>query len=204
MKVNLVVIDDDPRFRDEPFFVDVKEVFPNFDIKFFENSEKVISYIAEKISATEKIIVLLDLGFPRNSKQGTEILKKIREESYLIPVIILTAADENLNVSEELINYKATAFLRKDLQTLKKIDILKRVVDYFNLDIPSAIDDWIESNPEKRRNLPFISTSDGKTYTLNEILNEIRRETIVGREFSNNLLKLTVDLVSRNKEKLHG
>jgi hypothetical protein len=69
--------------------------------------------------------------------------------------------------------------------------------------LPIAIDEWVESNPDERRNIPYIATSDGKSYTLNEILDEIRHETTVGKEFTNNLLKLTVDLVSRNKEKLH-
>jgi CheY-like chemotaxis protein len=203
MKINLIVIDDDKEFQNEPFFIDVRENFPDMDIYFFENSETAIPFINEKINSTEKIIILLDLMFPESSQQGTDILKIIREKSFLIPVMVLTAADDDLKVTEDLINYKTTAFVRKTLSISERIDILKSIVEFLNSDIPSAIDEWIGSNPEERRNMPYIATSDGKSYTLNEILKEIRQETIIGKEFTNNLLKLTVDLVSRNKEKLH-
>jgi len=197
------VIDDVELSRD-PFFMEVAEVFPDMNIIFFQSSKEAIPSIISKLEAAEKVIVLLDLGFPNDTLQGTEILRIIREKSYLIPVIIFTAADDELKAAEDLINYKATAFIRKTLSYSERIDILKSIVDYLNLDLPSAIDEWIASNPNERRNIPFIVTSDGKSYTLNEILNEVRRETNAGKEFTNNLLKLTVDLVSRNKENLHG
>lgn len=203
MKINLIVIDDVELSRD-PFFMEVAEVFPDMNIIFFQSSKEAIPSIISKLEAAEKVIVLLDLGFPNDTLQGTEILRIIREKSYLIPVIIFTAADDELKAAEDLINYKATAFIRKTLSYSERIDILKSIVDYLNLDLPSAIDEWIASNPNERRNIPFIVTSDGKSYTLNEILNEVRRETNAGKEFTNNLLKLTVDLVSRNKENLHG
>jgi len=204
MKINLIVIDDDVEFSREPFFVEVAEVFPDMNVIFFENPKEAIPSINKTLEAAEKVIVLLDLGFPNNTQQGTEILRVIREKSYLIPVIIFTAADDDLKVAENLINYKATAFVRKTFSISDKINILKNIVDYLNLDLPGAIDEWIESSPNERRNIQFIATSDGKSYTLNQILNEIRRESIVGKEFSNNILKLTVDLISRNKENLNG
>jgi len=203
MKVNLIVIDDDKELYREPFFVIVSETFPDMDISFYTSSEQAIPCIHEKINSSEKLIVLLDLGFPKNTLQGGEILKLIREKSYLIPVIVFTAADDDLRITEDLVNYRATAFIRKTLSISERIEILKKTIDYFNTDLPSAIDEWVESNPDERRNVPYIATSDGKSYTLNEILDEVRHETMVGKEFANNLLKLTVDLVSRNKERLH-
>ena len=203
MKTNLIVIDDDSEFKREPFFVEVAEAFPGMVIFFFENPKEAIPCINNKLEAAEKVIVLLDLGFANDTLQGTEILRIIRQKSYLIPVIILTAADDDLKVAEELVNYKATAFMRKTFSLLDKISILRSIVDYLNLDLPSAIDEWIETNPNERRKIQYIATSNGKSYTLNEILNEIRRETSIGKDFANKLIKLTVDLVSRNKENLN-
>jgi DNA-binding NtrC family response regulator len=204
MKTNLIVIDDDSEFKREPFFVEVAEAFPGIVIFFFENPEEAIPCINSKLEAAEKVIVLLDLGFANDTLQGTEILKIIRQKSYLIPVIILTAADDDLKVAEELVNYKATAFMRKTFSLLDKMSILRNIVDYLNLDLPGAIEEWIETNPNERRNIQYIATSNGKSYTLNEILSEIRRETSIGKDFANKLIKLTVDLVSRSKEKLDG
>jgi DNA-binding NtrC family response regulator len=203
MKLNLIVIDDDVTLGQDPFFlVEIGEKFPGINISFFEDSNEAISVIKEKKAISEKLIVLLDLGFSNDQLQGTSILKVIREKSYIIPIIIYTAADEDLRVAQDLINYKATAFMRKTLSSKEKIDILGKVIDLLDINIANAIDEWIEANPIERRNAQFITTSDGKTFTLNELLNEIRQESPTGKQFANNLLKLTVDLVARNKEKL--
>jgi DNA-binding NtrC family response regulator len=205
MKINLVVIDDDSGLRKDPFFlVEIGEKFPDVVLSFFENSNEAISFIMEKMAISEKIVVLLDLGFPGNSSQGIDILKIIREKSFIIPVIIYTAANEDLMIAQDLINFKTTAFIRKNFSMADKLGILKTVIDFIDIDMANAIDEWIEANPEERRNTQFITTSDGKTFTLNELLNEIRQETPTGKYFANNLLKLTVDLIARNKEKIDG
>jgi DNA-binding NarL/FixJ family response regulator len=121
MKINLIVIDDDRELCQEPFFEIVRESFPDIDISFHMNSEQAIPYINKKMSSSEKVIILLDLGFPKNIPQGTEILKLIRAKSYLIPVIIFTAADDDLRITEDLVNYRATAFVRKTLSISEMI-----------------------------------------------------------------------------------
>ncbi|MDR1388956.1 MAG: response regulator [Treponema sp.] len=204
MKINLVVIDDDATLRRDPFFlVEIKECFSDIDVVFFEDSGNAISFIIEKMAVSEKTVILLDLGFPGNSLQGTGILKIIREKSLIIPVIIYTASNDDLIIAQELINLKTTAFIRKSFSTADKLKILKNVVDFLDIDIAGAIEEWIKSNSEERRNIQFITTSDGKTFTLNDLLNDIRKETLTGKRFANNLLKLTVDLISRNREKLN-
>jgi DNA-binding NtrC family response regulator len=205
MKINLVVIDDDSGLKKDPFFrVEIVEKFPDVVLSFFEDSKDAIPFIVGKMAISEKIIVLLDLGFPGNSSQGTDILKIIREKSLIIPVIIYTAANEDLMIAQDLINLKTTAFIRKNFSMADKLGILKTVIDFLDIDMVTAIDEWIAANPKERRNTQFITTSDGKTFTLNELLNEIRQETPTGKYFANNLLKLTVDLIARNKEKING
>jgi DNA-binding NtrC family response regulator len=205
MKINLIVIDDDSNLKRDPFFlVEIVENFPEVILSFFEDSNEAISFIIEKMNASEKVIVLLDLGFPSSSLQGTSILKLIREKSFLIPVIIYTAANEDLSIAQDLINFKTTAFIRKSSSIAEKLDILKNVIDCLDINMANAIDEWIEANPMERRDAQFITTSDGKTFSLNELLKEIRQETSTGKYFTNNLLKLTIDLIARNKEKLNG
>jgi DNA-binding NtrC family response regulator len=205
MKINLVVIDDDLTLERDPFFqVEIGENFPGVVLSFFEDSNKAVSFIMEKMALSEKIIVLLDLGFPNDSLQGISILKIIREKSFLIPVIIYTAANDDLMIAEKLINFKTTAFIRKSFSIAEKLDILKNVIDSLDINMANAIDEWIEANPKERRDTEFITTSDGKTFSLNELLKEIRHETSIGKYFASNLLKLTIDLIARNKEKLNG
>jgi FixJ family two-component response regulator len=205
MKINLVIIDDDSTLKRDPFFlVEIVENIPEAILSFFEDSDQAIAFIIERMNVSEKIIVLLDLGFPSTSLQGTSILKIIREKSFLIPVIIYTAANDDLMIAEELINFKTTAFIRKSSSMAEKIDVLKNVIDSLGINVANAIDEWIEANPKERRDIEFITTSDGKTFSLNELLKEIRHETPMGKYFASNLLKLTIDLIARNKEKLNA
>jgi FixJ family two-component response regulator len=205
MKINLVVIDDDSTLKRDPFFlVEIGENIPESILSFFEDPNQAVSFIIEKMNVSEKIIVLLDLGFPSASLQGTSILKIIREKSFLIPVIIYTAANDDLMIAEELVNFKTTAFIRKSSSMAEKIDVLKNVIASLDINVANAIDEWIEANSKERRDAEFITTSDGKTFSLNELLKEIRHETPMGKYFASNLLKLTIDLIARNKEKLNG
>jgi DNA-binding NtrC family response regulator len=204
MKINLVVIDDDLKLNMDPFFrVEIPEKFPKVVLSFFEDPNEAISFIIKKIASFERIIVLLDLGFPSDLLPGTSILKIIREKSFIIPVIIYTAANEDLMIAQDLINLKTTAFIRKNFSLEEKNTILKKVIDFLDIDMANAIEEWIGASPVERRDMQFITTSDGKTFTLNELLNEIRQETPTGKYFANNLLKLTVDLIARNKEKIN-
>ena len=45
-------------------------------------------------------------------------------------------------------------------------------------------------------------SSSGESYTLEEVLKEIRLQTDFGKEITKNINKLTIDLLMRNKEKL--
>ena len=45
-------------------------------------------------------------------------------------------------------------------------------------------------------------TASGKTYTLRNILSEVREQTETGRQLEKNLMMLTIDLLLREKETL--
>lgn len=79
---------------------------------------------------------------------------------------------------------------------------LKKAFTYMNTDISNVIEEWIKEHPEDKMDKPFFATTDGKSYTLKEILREIRLQTPLGVEVAKNINKLTIDLLMRNKEKL--
>ena len=57
------------------------------------------------------------------------------------------------------------------------------------------------NNKSKER--PYIITMDGKQYSLNDILKACRCQDELGLIFTQKLLRLTIDLLMRNKERFN-
>lgn len=198
-KSKIIIIDDDVRFKNDPFIVESKIYFS--EVLFFDSPEEGLKFIEEHMD--EKLIVLLDLSFPRNVPDGHKILKSIRDWSFLIPVIIWSGKDEDTQTFSDLINNKAFAFLKKSASTEEIINKLIEADEYLHADIAGAIEDWITIHSKRDRDKPYIISIDGNELSLNDILMEVRKNTETGRFFSKNLIKLTIDLLIRNKERLN-
>ena len=194
----IVIIDDDIRFKEDPFIVEIEMKFEK--IFFFEDPISGLDFIEQNLQ--ENIIVILDLAFPNNMPDGHKILERIREWTYLIPVIIWSGRDEDKETFSDLINHKAFAYLKKSASTEEMINTLLKAENYLNSDVSGALEDWINSHSDEDKHKPFIATVEGKQISLNDILKEIRLQTPDGRDFSKRLVKLTIDLLNRKKEKL--
>ena len=200
LDATIVIIDDDMAL-DNPDSGLMIELNMNFEtIQFFYKQEDGLEYITNNLD--KRIIVLLDLGFPSGTPNGHAILESIREVSFLIPVLIWSGVDEDKESFADLINNRAYAFLNKNASTEEIISKLKEAYNYADNDVSIALEEWILSHSEEQKEKPFILTVDGKQLSLNELLNEIRMQSSTGKYFSRNLSKLTIDLLTRNKEKL--
>lgn len=51
--------------------------------------------------------------------------------------------------------------------------------------------------------MTILIQANGKQYTLNEILYEVRMQTETGQKLEKDLIMLTIDLLLRNKENLN-
>lgn len=194
----IVVIDDDVKFKDDPFVDEAKDVF--LEVSFYENSNIALDYIEKNID--KRLVVVLDLGLTPDMPNGHEVLERIRNISFLVPVIIWSGRDEDRETFADLIQNRAFAFIKKSASTAELLDILKKAYEYSLNDISGVIEEWIKQHPTEAKVKPFMSSSDGTIYTLNDILKEIRLQTGLGVEMAKNVNKLTIDLLMRNKEKL--
>ena len=79
--------------------------------------------------------------------------------------------------------------------------IVNKAFNNLKNSLDNTIEDWIISN-ESDKDKPIYFTSSGESYTLNEILKEIRLQTPIGKEFSSKLNSLTIDLLLRKRENL--
>ena len=192
---HIIVIDNDFQ-EDDPLIVKLRQSYNN--VHLFGNPEDGIGYIESNLN--QKNIVLLDILFPSNEPDGHEILRKIRDISYLIPVIIWSGLVESNETFSDFINLKTFKFIKKNTPFTDIISAIKEAELELETSLEGALEEWIELHGQ--RDEPILVTSSGKEYSLNDILKEVRMQTEFGAGFEKRLLKLTIDLLMRGKEKV--
>lgn len=198
LKVTVLLIDDLVD-NNGPLVVKIRQAFE--DVLVFDKPKEGLDYIVNNLD--KKIVVILDIKFPESELDGHSILNKIRELSTLIPVILWSAVDEKDETFSDFINNNAFAFLKQTTPINDIINKVKEAFDFLNSNIASAIEEWIQKKEKFEIDKPYIITlSDGKQYTLQQILEEVRKQSTFGKQFSKDLNILTIDLLLRNKKKL--
>lgn len=71
-----------------------------------------------------------------------------------------------------------------------------------SLCLTAAFRKWVELELKNKPDKPYLISTNGKSYTLLQILNEIENETEFGNNFKTSLIKLTIELLFRGKETL--
>jgi DNA-binding NtrC family response regulator len=198
-KTRIVIIDDDPRFKNDPFILEARELFE--EVIFFDDPNQGLNYIQDNLY--NRMIVILDLAFPELLPNGHRILQLIRDRSFLIPVIIWSARDEDKEEFADLIKNRAFSFIKKTASSEEIINEIINAEESINLNIDVALEEWIGAHSKEQKEIPYILTAEGTKLNMNELLLEIRTQTKFGKHISKSILKLTIDLLARNKEKLN-
>ena len=197
-KTTILVIEDDRTQQNNAFVLEVKIVFEN--IIFKENANDALSFVKENLET--KIIILLDLAFPANQMQGVKFLEELRNLSRLIPVIVWSGKDSIADTEyQKMINDTTFAFLSKSASSEEIVESLCKADDYLNSQIDTAVESWLANHSKEDKNKPFLTVADGHSYSMNDLLKEIRTQTQFGQSIALDINKLTLDLLFRNKEK---
>jgi len=197
--VTILVVEDDRGLQEDPFVEEARLIFK--EVIFKENITDALSFVKENLNTN--IIILLDLAFSSDKMEGVTFLGELRTVSKLIPVIIWSAMNDIQDSDyQKIINNTAFAFLKKTASTEDIIEKLNSAVSYIDGHVDSAIERWLENQSEDDKNKPFLSSSDGRSYSMNDVLKEIRMQTPFGRSITLKINKLTIDLLFRKKEKL--
>jgi len=200
MEVTFVVIDDSPAIKEHSLLDTIEDNYGN--VKFFLKPEEGLEFILNHLDLN--MIVLLDIEFSVADKEnGHSILEKIKEKSSLIPVILWSGINETEESFSDFINNHAFGFIPKDTTLKEAKVILEKALEFLRTSLDNIIEDWIIAK-EDDKDRPVFVTSEGQSFTLNDILKEIRTQTEIGKDFSRRLNLLTIDLLLRKKENLHG
>lgn len=199
MDIKVVIIDDDSKIAEEAIVWELQDMFGEDNVVVIHKSNEGLEYIQSNLN--QNMIVLLDIDFPKNEESGRQLLPQIVEMSKLIPVILWSGINENAEPFSDFINNGAFGFIGK-MQTWEEAKpIIEKAKLFYESSLANSIEDWIiEKNGDKDK--PVYFTADGKAYSLNEILFEVRKQTPLGISFSKKINKLTIDLLLRNKQKL--
>ncbi len=191
-KTKVYIVDDELQ-DNHPIIVKLKQVFA--EVELFRKASESIAKIKESLGS--KIILLLDLKLS-GGESGYRTLASLRELSYQIPVIIWTGLDEKTSEFFSLINLKTYAIRDKVESTDNMVNLVKQADADMNYSLSNALERWILAQPGNHDNIFAVSTG-GESFSLNQMLDEVRKDTTKGKEFTQDLVNLTIELMEKEQ-----
>lgn len=193
MNIIIVYIDDDEKMKNDAFLDDIETEVDG--IEYFEKPSEGLTYIKNHID--QNIVVILDWKFNSSSLQGEDILNDIAEISTLVPVIVFTGARIDAVEASKMFKGHAFSCVPKDATTEDLVEAIKNAYDRIQNDIRSVMEKWILKQGEEKWIKPYMRSGD-KVYTLNDILEAIRKQDEFGKETTRGILSLATELFTNN------
>jgi hypothetical protein len=202
--VKIVVIHDDVS-EGSPIMVMLEKKYGKENVILHKHSQPGLDYVLNNLG--QKMVVLLDKNFYEGKeKSGIKVFEEIREQTSLVSVI-LTSVSNISDIGEDnlktLINNELFAFISFTSDFAEILKLIDVAVERMQLRIDCVIEDWIMKHPHEKRNQPLVKLKEGRSYSMNEVLESIRKQTPIGIDFEKSLLKLSIELFSRQKLKLN-
>jgi DNA-binding NtrC family response regulator len=143
-------------------------------------------------------VVLID--WKMGKMNGLEVMEKIDKMNPNAKTIMITAfGDEQTAIDAH--NRHAFDYLKKPVEKNDLIDKVREALDRRD-GILAALEDWVQTHPEEAQEpmkMVFSPEGEKKVWNAREILEEIRGNTEMGRKEYQNLVQLTIDLLTRGK-----
>lgn len=196
MDITIVYIDDDKKMQEDAFLDDISDQVN--EIRYFEKPSEGLLYIKENID--KNIVVILDWKFNSSTLQGNDVLNNIDEVSVLLPVIVFTGASIDATEANKMFKGNAFSCIPKDSDTDTLVNAIRNAYDRIQNDIRSVIEKWILKQEAEKRNKPYMRYGN-KVYTLNDILDSIRKQDEFGKETTKGILSLATELFTNNMRK---
>ena len=188
----IFIIDDELK-NNHPLIVKLGQFFS--DVRLFKKSAEAIAQVADNLGS--RIIMILDLRLSGGEK-GQSSLMALRELSYQIPVIVWTAVDEKSEEFFDLINLKTYAIRDKAESIENMVKLVQDADADINYALSNALERWIMAQPGDHDEIFAVSTN-GESYSLNQMLDEVRKDTPKGKEFTQDLVNLTIELMKKEE-----
>ena len=189
-----IFIVDDELKSNHPLIVKLGQFFS--EVRLFKKSSDAMAQVAESLGS--RIIMILDLRLS-GGETGQASLAALRELSYQIPVIVWTAVDEKSEDFFDLINLKTYAIRDKAESIENMVKLVQDADADINYALSNALEKWILAQPGDHDE-PVVVFTNGVSYSLNDMLKEVRMDSPKGKEFTQDLVNLTIELMKNGKK----
>lgn len=198
-KFHIIVVDDTMGEKD-PFIVELRlDYQKTANVSYFTKVDDAMMFVDEHMS--ERMIIIMDCRFG-SVWQGVDAVMKLREKTSLVYVIMISANNVNQLSSNDimsLINTDNIYFIKNtDIAGAKeKID---KIQSLWKVRFDCVLEQWLIRHPEDNSKEAFSEVSTGKTYTWEDILVELRKQTPVGKSFEQKLNEYYIYQLNRSKK----
>jgi hypothetical protein len=197
----IVIIDDDRKMPDSPLFQKLCSIYKKENIVWIENQDDGLAYI--KSNLNKRTVVILDYSFPYG-ENGFAVFKKLQDQSSLLYIVINTSnAIKSIDGNEikGFINNHLMAYVDKTADGYQKtVEEVAKGFEHLSRGIDCALEEWIAKMPEERRTRKlYVSREDGREWTMDDILHEIRQRSDEGIRYERTMINLVLNLISRDK-----
>jgi len=199
--VQIIIIDDDPHMGTRPIFVKLCQAYGKENVIWKENPNDGLTYVKEHL--TRRTIIILDYDFG-GKVNCIDLFQELQGVSSLLYFIVSTAKQ-----IEDIPRKDLKAFINNHLMalgdktdgyhaTLKQVE---KAIDYLNSRVDCILEEWILRHERFKRETPYM-TVDGTAYSLEDILNEIRKDTAFGKKMTSNIISTAITMMQRDIDKI--
>ena len=189
-----IIIIDDELFAHHPLIIKLLQYFET--VKLYKKAAEAIALIKKQLG--EKMILILDMKLSGN-EEGYHVFSELREFSYQVPVIVWTGISKENGKFFDMINMKPYATRDKTTTIDKMTELVREADSDIKYSLSNALEKWLKEQPGNH-DKPYLISTGGKEYSLNDILNEVRKDTPQGKEFTQDLVNLTIELMTKKDE----
>lgn len=203
MNYNLVFIDDNMREGlDNPFVRSIGKFKEDATLSVFIDPQEGLDFVLNNLNG--RMIVFLDCKFDGYGLQGINVLKKIREQTSLLYIVMMSANAisqiAGLDIIE-MINEDFIWFFDRNNGTVKDAcDLIDRIKTLWTTRFDCVLEQWLIRHPEDNDKEAFSEASTGRTYTWADILEELRLQTSVGKSFEQKLNEYYIYQLNRSNK----
>ena len=194
----IIIVDDNMKPTD-PFIMWMKRKVLNADVVSYRTVEYALGFIFEHLE--EKMIIFLDCKF-NMGLQGVDGLKRIREKTSLVSIVMMSANSLNQMENSELeamINSDKLYFIKND-DLRKAEELVAKIQNKWVSELDCVLEQWVKNHNSEFRSKPYMVTSDG-VLSLNDVLVRIRKRTPLGLNLEKQILQVAVDSLTKDIRK---
>lgn len=184
MSFKVVFIDDNlKKQQNEPFVRSISKLRPNIEPSVFVDPAIGLQFVMENLNS--RMIVFVDCRFDGYGIQGINLLKQIRERTSLLYIVMMSA--NNLNQIAgidlvEMINQDYIWFLDRNNSTVQDAcKLIDTIASLWDSRFDCVLEQWLIRHQEDKDKVVY--NQNNKAYSWGELLNEVRLQTEVGKDF---------------------